>query len=64
MSAENYENRRNAVSNALKRGDHRHIADIAGVKRQWVYMVVKGQGVSDRILTIAEQVIANRANEN
>ncbi len=64
MSAENQENRLKAIRSALHRGDKARIAQRTGTSRQWVYLVINGQGVSERILTIAEQVIAEREKEN
>lgn len=64
MNTENREKRLEAVRNGLRRGDKRRIAALAGVHPVWVSYVIKGRGVSERVLTIAEQIIAERGPEN
>ncbi len=64
MNAENRENRLDSIRRHLRRGDKKRIAELAGVHRVWVSLVIKGQGVSERVLTIAEEVIAERAKLN
>lgn len=60
MSTENREKRLEAIRKGLKRGDQRRIASLAGVHPVWVSYVITGRGVSERVLTIAEGVIAER----
>lgn len=64
MNAENREKRLEAIRNGLRRGDKRRIAVLAGVHPVWVSYVIMGRGVSERVLTIAEQIIAERDREN
>lgn len=64
MNTENREKRLEAVRNGLRRGDKRRIAALAGVHPVWVSYVIKGRGVSERVLTIAERIIAERGQEN
>ena len=64
MSTENREKRLEAIRNGLRRGDKKHIARLAGVHPVWVSYVIMGRGVSERVLTIAEQIIAERNQQN
>ena len=64
MNAENREKRLEAIRNGLRRGDGRRIAILAGVHPVWVSYVINGRGVSERIFTIAQQIIAERGQEN
>lgn len=60
MNAENREKRLENIRKCLKPGDGRRIARLAGVHPVWVSNVMTGRGVSERVLTIAEQIIAAR----
>lgn len=64
MSIENRENRLDAIRKHLKRGDKKRIAELAGVHRVWVSLVIAGSGTSEPVLQIAEQVIAKRVKQN
>lgn len=64
MSTENKEKRLNAIRSGLQRGDKARIAKLAGVHWVWVSYVIGGKGTSERVLTIAERVIAERARQN
>lgn len=64
MTQKNREKRLEAIRNGLRRGDKKQIAVLAGVHPVWVSYVIKGRGVSERVLTIAEQIIAERGQEN
>ena len=59
-STENRENRLEAIRNGLRRGDRTRIARLAEVRPEWVWWVLTGRGVSERVLTIAEDIIAKR----
>lgn len=61
MSTENREKRLEAIRNGLRRGDKKQIAVLAGVHPVWVSYVIMGRGVSERVLTIAERVVAENA---
>lgn len=61
MNAENREKRLEAIRNGLRRGDKKQIAVMAGVHPVWVSYVIKGRGVSERVLSIAEKVVAENA---
>lgn len=63
MSTENREKRLEAIRNGLRRGDKKHIARLAGVHPVWVSYVIMGRGVSERVLTIAEDIIAKRTED-
>ena len=63
MSTETREKRLEAVRNGLRRGDKKHIARLAGVHPVWVSYVIMGRGVSERVLTIAEDIIAKRTED-
>lgn len=52
-----------AIRNGLRRGDKKHIARLAGVHPVWVSYVIMGRGVSERVLTIAEDIIAKRTED-
>lgn len=47
---------------SLKYGDITKIARKAGVTREWVSYVLLGQGVSERILEVAEEHINDKKN--
>ncbi|WP_419526422.1 hypothetical protein, partial [Alistipes putredinis] len=64
MNTENREKRLEAIRNGLRRGDGRRIAILAGVHPVWVSYVINGRGVSERVLTIAEDIIAKRGQQN
>lgn len=64
MNAENREKRLEAIRRGLQRGDKVRIARIADVHPVWVSYVMSGRGVSERVMTIAEWVIAERARIN
>lgn len=64
MNAIERENRLAAIRMHLKRGDKKRIAELAGVHRVWVSLVIKGLGVSEPVLQVAERVIAERNNRN
>ena len=59
-STENREKRLEAIQNGLRRGDRTRIARLAEVRPEWVWWVLTGRGVSERVLTIAEDIIAKR----
>ena len=59
-STENREKRLEAIRNGLRRGDRTRIARLAEVRPEWVWWVLTGRGVSERVLTIAEDIIAKR----
>lgn len=61
---ENQEKRLEAIRNGLRRGDRTRIAQLAKVRYEWVWWVLTGRGVSERVLTIAERVIAERNQQN
>lgn len=61
MSIEEREKRLEVIRNGLKRGDRTRIARLANVRYEWVWWVLTGRGKSERVLAIAEQVIADRA---
>ena len=63
-SMENQEKRLEAIRNGLRRGDRTRIAQLAKVRYEWVWWVLTGRGVSERVLTIAEKVIAERNQQN
>ncbi len=63
-SMENQEKRLEAIRNGLRRGDRTRIAQLAEVRPEWVWWVLTGRGVSERVLTIAEKVIAERNQQN
>ena len=63
-STENREKRLEAIRNGLRRGDRTRIAQLAEVRPEWVWWVLTGRGVSERVLTIAEKVIAERNQQN
>ena len=63
-STENREKRLEAIRNGLQRGDRTRIARLAEVRPEWVWWVLTGRGVSERVLTIAEGVIAERERQN
>lgn len=62
MNTENREKRLEAIRNGLRRGER--IAILAGVHPVWVSYVINGRGVSERVLTIAEDIIAKRGQQN
>jgi hypothetical protein len=62
-STENREKRLEAIRNGLRRGDRTRI-QLAEVRPEWVWWVLTGRGVSERVLTIAEKVIAERNQQN
>lgn len=47
----------------LIRGDKKLIAERAGVHWVWVSEVIRGKGTSERVLTIAEEIISERAKQ-
>ena len=59
-STENREKRLEAIRNGLRRGDRTRIARLAEVRPEWVWWLLTGRGVSERVLTIAEDIIAKR----
>lgn len=61
---ENQEKRLETIRNGLRRGDRTRIAQLAEVRPEWVWWVLTGRGVSERVLTIAEKVIAERNQQN
>lgn len=63
-SMENQEKRLETIRNGLRRGDRTRIAQLAEVRPEWVWWVLTGRGVSERVLTIAEKVIAERNQQN
>lgn len=63
-STENREKRLETIRNGLRRGDRTRIAQLAKVRYEWVWWVLTGRGVSERVLTIAEQIIAERNQQN
>lgn len=61
----NYREKRLAdIRSKLQRGDKIRIAKYAGVHPVWVSYVINGKGVSERVMSIAEHLIADRENNN
>ena len=54
------EQRLKNIRRNLVRGDKKLIAERAGVHWVWVSEVIRGRGTSERVLAIAEQIIAER----
>lgn len=52
------------VVSELKRGDQTKIAKSVGVGRRWVCEVMKGKGVSEKVMQAAEQLIQSRKNQS
>lgn len=50
----------NWIKENLNRGDQTKIAKKIKVGRRWVCLVLKGQGVSERVLQAAEELINSR----
>ncbi|MBQ4278323.1 MAG: hypothetical protein IJC16_00020 [Rikenellaceae bacterium] len=47
----------------MKRGDKKYIARLLDVHPEWVSRVIRGQGVSERVLRTAEALIAEREKQ-
>jgi hypothetical protein len=47
----------------LKRGDKKRIAADLGVHPEWVSRVIRGEGVSEPILSAAERLISEREQQ-
>ena len=47
----------------LKRGDIKRIAAERGVHPVWVSQVIRGEGVSDPVLQVAERLISERERQ-
>lgn len=60
MNTETKKKRLELIRGSLQRGDVKRIAAIADVHDVWVSYVLHGRGVSERVLTIAETLIADR----
>lgn len=54
------EKRLKNIRKHLIRGDKKLIAQRAGVHWVWVSEVIRGRGTSERVLSIAEELIAER----
>ncbi len=61
MDSANKEKRLKNIRKKLIRGDKKLIAQRAGVHWVWVSEVIRGKGTSERILSIAEEIIKERA---
>ncbi len=57
------EKRLKNIRKHLIRGDKKLIAQRAGVHWVWVSEVIRGRGTSERVLSIAEELIAERLNQ-
>jgi FAD synthase len=47
----------------LKRGDIKKLSRQLNVHHEWVSMVLRGRGISERVLRAAEALISERENQ-